>query len=472
MKHELSGKWAEYETAVNTLADSESKLKAAKNTLDSGEAEYSAKSAEIEAAGSKLSAGETELSNARAEYNAGLSQYNLQKAEADTRLKEAEKELEDARLKIADGKEELSSGWETYSTEREDAFTKIGDAQTKLNDAAKEISDGEKKIADGWTEYNDNKHKADSELHDARKKINDGEKKLSDAGTPKWYVLGRDMNPAFVTFKDDADKMHDLSTVFPVVFFLVSALVCLTTMTRMVDEDRTLIGTFKALGYSNSSIGSRYLKYAASASLIGSIAGILVGFRMIPNIIWKAYGIVFALPQMTPAFYPAIGLFSVLAVVGIVSFSTGTAVKNSLKENPASLMRPKAPKAGKRIFLESIKPVWDRMSFTKKVTARNLGLNKKRLLMTLAGILGSTSLVVTALGVGGAVNAIMDDQFGEIFHYDTTVGFTGGKPSPELERKMSDKGYFKNSAVVSYSSAEATDSDSDEDTFNIYIVSH
>ncbi len=174
---------------------------------------------------------------------------------------------------------------------------------------------------------------------------------------------------------------------------------------------------------------------------------------------------------MTPAFYPAIGLFSVLAVVGIVSFSTGTAVKNSLKENPASLMRPKAPKAGKRIFLESIKPVWDRMSFTKKVTARNLGLNKKRLLMTLAGILGSTSLVVTALGAGGAVNAIMDDQFGEIFHYDTTVGFTGGKPSPELERKMSDKGYFKNSAVVSYSSAEATDSDSDEDTFNIYIVS-
>lgn len=231
------------------------------------------------------------------------------------------------------------------------------------------------------------------------------------------------MNEAFVTYEGDTRRMHDLATVFPMVFFLVAALVCLTTMTRMVDEDRTLIGIFKALGYSNARIAGRYLKYAVSASLIGSLVGITAGFWLIPTIIWGAYGIVFALPDMTPAFYLGIGFMSVFATVFITTLSTGIAARNSLRESPADLMRPKAPKSGKRVFLEYIQAVWSRLTFTKKVTVRNLGLNKKRLLMSLVGIIGCTALVVTALGAKNAVRILLDDQFGDIFHYNVTIGF-------------------------------------------------
>jgi putative ABC transport system permease protein len=431
-KEELKRKWAEYNTAYKKIKDADAELASAKSKLDKGENEYSAKAAELESARAQLENAESKIASAKQSYQSGLSEYGKQKSEADT---------------------------------------KLANAKAELDSAAGKINEGENELAEKQKEYDDKKAEADSKLSDAKQEIEDAEKKLSDLGDPRWYVLDRNMNESFVTYDDDTGRMHDLATVFPVIFFLVAALVCLTTMTRMVDEDRTLIGTFKALGYSNGKIAGRYLKYAASASLIGSIAGVLLGFWLIPTIIWNAYGIVFALPEMTPALYYGIAFFSIFATVFIITLSTGIAAKKSLVESPAELMRPKAPKSGKRIFLEYVKPVWNRLSFTEKVTVRNLGLNKKRLVMTLIGILGCTALVVTAFGAKNAVRTILDKQFGDIFHYNLSVGFNGEEPSAELMSLLADENYFEKSTEVLRKSAEASLNEDDKEAYNIYVVS-
>lgn len=341
-KSELSDKWEEYNTAATKIKDAQTQLSNAKTTLENGEKEYEANAEKLAAASVQLNDGASELAEAKQTYESGLAEYEEEKANAEA---------------------------------------KLADAEEELANASEEIQDGENELIEKQKEYDDKKAEADTKLSDAKEEIEEAETKLSDLGEPKWYVLDRNMNESFVTYNDDADRMHDLATVFPVIFFLVAALVCLTTMTRMVDEDRTLIGTFKALGYSNAKIAGRYLSYAASASLIGSIAGVLLGFWLLPNIIWNAYNIVFALPEMTPAFYFGIAFMSIFATVFIITFATGIAVQKSLVELPANLMRPKAPKSGKRVFLENIKPIWNNLSFTRKVTVRNLGLNKKRLIM-------------------------------------------------------------------------------------------
>ena len=430
-KSELAKKWTEYNTAYSKLKEAETKLSGTKAKLEYGEKEYVVKAKEINHAKTQLESAENKLAAAKASYQSGLSEYNEKKSEAE--------------IKLTGAKDELQS-------------------------AEEKIKDGEKELAVKQQEYDDKKVEANHKLEDAKEKIDDAAKKLSDLGEPKWYVLDRNMNEAYVTYHDDTERMHDLATVFPVIFFLVAALVCLTTMTRMVDEDRSLIGTFKALGYSNVKIAGRYLKYAASASMIGSVVGVLVGFRLLPTIIWNAYGIVFALPDMNPAFYNGIAFISIFTTVFIISLSTGIAAKKSLIETPAELMRPKAPKSGKRVFLENIKPIWNHLSFTKKVTIRNLGLNKKRLIMTLIGILGCTALVVTAFGAKNAVRTILDKQFGGIFHYNISVGFNDKNPSSELTNLLADKTYFDNSIKVLRKSAEASLTD-DGKTFNVYIVS-
>lgn len=431
-KNSLAQKWAEYNAASAKISEGEAQLASAKQTLDNGETDYAGKSAELESAGKQLKGAENQLASAKRSYMSGLSEYNVQKT---------------------------------------DAESKLSDAKAKLDSAAVKIQDGEKELIKKQREYNDKKKEADAKLADAKQKIEDAQKKLSDYGKPKWYVLDRDMDTSFATYDDDTKRMHDLATVFPVIFFLVAALVCLTTMTRMVDEDRTLIGTFKALGYSNGKIAGRYLKYAASASLIGSFAGVCLGFWLIPTIIWGAYRIVFALPKMTPSFYWSIAFLSIFSTVFIITLSTGIAAKKSLVESPADLMRPKAPKSGNRVFLEYVKPIWKRLSFIQKVTVRNLGLNKKRLVMTLIGILGCTALVVTAFGARNAVRTILNGQFGGIFHYNVSVGFTGKDPSAELASRLTDPSYFKKSTLVLQRSAEASLKNNGKNTYNIYVVS-
>lgn len=431
-KNTLIQQWAAYNAAVAQVAQGEAALASARQALESGEADYAKNLQALESGKEQLSIAWQELEDGEKSYDDGLNEYTTQKANADIQF---------------------------------------ANAKAKLDDALVEITDGEKELKEKQQEFDDKKVDAAAKLADAKKEIDDADKKIADLGEPKWYVLDRNYDESFVNYKSNADRMRDLATVFPFVFFLVAALVCLTTMTRMVDEDRTIIGTFKALGYSNATIASRYLLYAASASLIGSILGVSLGFWLLPTIVWNAYQIIFILPDLAPGYFLNIGIISVLMTVLITTVSTGIAIRNSLQESPSDLMRPKAPKKGKRVFLEYIKPIWNGLSFTQKVTVRNLGLNMKRLSMILIGIIGCTALVVTALGAQNAVSSIISDQFGKIFHYNSMIGFSHGAPSSDLSALLSDSTYFQRSEVALRAAAEASVEGKDKDKLTVYVVS-
>ncbi len=431
-KGELAQKQAEYAAASQQAAQAETQLAAVKKSLDEGEKKYSAGAAQLQNAKTQIANAGSSLASAEVSYRSGLAEYEKQKQAAESRLS-------GARSSLAKAEADIKSGGERLASNRRDYDGKKSEAETKLADAARKISDAEKK--------------------------------LSDAGKPEWYVLDRSKDASFVSYKDDTQRMHDLATVFPVIFFLVAALVCLTTMTRMVDEDRTLIGTLKALGYSNAQIAGRYLRYAAAASLIGSVGGVCFGFWLLPTIVWNAYDIIFTLPPMTPAFYPGIAFLSAFATVFLITLSTGVAAKKTLVESPADLMRPRAPKSGRRVLLEYVKPVWSRLKFIRKVTVRNLGLNRKRLVMTVLGVLGCTALVVTALGAKNAVRVLLNDQFGTIFHYNVTVGFNGKEPSAGLVSRLNDRAYFKKSTEMFRKTAELSAKNDENVTCEVSVVS-
>lgn len=239
---------------------------------------------------------------------------------------------------------------------------------------------------------------------------------------PEWYVLDRNANSGFVEYDQAAERMNAIARVFPVFFFLIAALVCLTTMTRMVDEQRTYIGTMKALGYGRGSIAFKYLFYAASASILGSIAGLLIGFTLFPTVIFNAYAILFTMPSVILRFdvlYAGVSTgFAVLVTLG----ATLIACYQEIIITPASLMRPKAPKPGKRIFLERIRFIWSRLNFTHKVTARNLLRYKKRFFMTIIGISGCTALLLSGFGLRDSITSIVGNQFHTIDRYQMSIG--------------------------------------------------
>ncbi len=360
-------------------------------------------------------------------------------------------------LRQAELEDELSQAQEDYAAQKEAFNTQLEQAAALLGTDS--------------SQYLAMKEEGESALSDAKEQIEEAQNTLERLGKGKWYVLDRFQNDAFYTFYDATNRMESLATVFPVIFFLVAALVCLTTMTRMVDEDRILIGSFKALGYGNGSIGARYLLYAAAASVLGSLLGVMAGFQLLPSIVWNAYGIIFTLPALTPAFYPVIALGAILTTGLTTTFATGFAVVKALREAPASLMRPKAPPKGKRVLPEYIPFLWKRLSFTRKVTIRNLGLNKKRMLMTLAGVMGCTALLVTAFGTRNAIINLLDKQFGRIFHFDVSVSFSGDTPSDALTTQMEDEDTFTSSLLVLQKTAYAGLTEDADKTYSVSVIS-
>ncbi len=428
---QLNQSWQLLQEKEQLIISGEAQIAAAEVTLKQGEDIYATNLKKITQGQEQLAAAEVSLTTGQEQYNSARQEFNLSESAALIQLANGEQELQLAKDELDEGERKLQEGKDEFEKQKEDANTKLAEGEAELKDARS---------------------------------------KLEDLGEAKWYVLDRNLNESFLTFYDDSKRMQDLSTVFPVIFFLVAALVSLTTMTRMVDEDRVLIGTFKALGYSNSRIAGRYLLYALSASLIGSILGVILGFRFLPLMIWQAYGMMFALPTFEPNFYLNLALISVFASVSVITVATGFAAKKALGETPADLMRPKAPKIGKRIFLEYITPVWKRLSFTRKVTVRNLGLNKKRLLMTLIGILGCTALVVTSFATRAAVQSLVSRQFVDIFHYDVVVGLSEDTASSDLQSRLDNKEYFENSSLVMRRSGEATLEATPEDSNSIFIL--
>ncbi|WP_461615068.1 ABC transporter permease [Clostridium sp. Marseille-QA1073] len=276
------------------------------------------------------------------------------------------------------------------------------------------------KIEDIYTELSiivDDAKSKNTFLDEYKDLVNEVKEKI-EAVDKNWYIKTRDNNEGIRGFQDDSDRIKAIGTAFPLIFFLVATLVCLTTMTRMVEEHRIQIGTLKALGYSKFSIISQYFIYAFTASVIGSIIGVILGFKIFPFLIFNAYRIMYTIPPVAGNFHIDLAITSALVAIFCTTLAAVGASIKELVAVPAILMRPKAPKAGKRILLERIKFIWKRMSFTEKVTARNIFRYKKRFFMTIIGVAGCTALLITGFGLKDSIVAVTEKQFGEIYTYD------------------------------------------------------
>lgn len=346
-----------------------------------------AKKAELEAIIPQIQDGINQIQAASSKKAELQSQLN--------QLLSAKNQLNNAYSSLVDGQAQY-----------EDGVSKIEDAKTELNKSIEQLTLSK-------AEFNIQKHDALRELSDAQLEI--------DKMEGKWIVLDRDSHYSYRDYGACADRMDGIAKVFPVFFFLVAALVCMTTMTRMVDEQRNEMGTLKALGYSKLQIASKYLIYALIASILGSILGCSLGMYLFPTVIFNAWNTLYNIDQIKFLFQPGLILLASGSVTGITLLATLYSIYSELIEMPSQLMRPKAAKAGKKILLERISFIWKRLSFLRKVTARNIFRYKKRFFMTIIGIAGCSALLVAGFGINDSISDIVNQQYNVIYHYDATV---------------------------------------------------
>ena len=411
-RRELEDGRRELEDARAELIDGRKELDDARRELDDGWQEYYDGEAE---AREELSKAYRELSDGEQEYADGLREYEDGVAE----FQDGQRELDDGRRELADAWEELAG-----------ARRKLEDAKRDLEKAPGELADARQELDDGWREYNDGRAEADAEFADAEEELTDAERKLADAYEDlralkhaTTYTLTRSENTGYVCFENDTSIIEAISMVFPVFFFLVAALVCMTTMTRMVDEQRTQIGVLKALGYSNGQIMGKYLFYSGSAALAGSVSGFFAGSYALPWVIWEIYGIIYGFSTLDHVFLPGLMLVSFGAALLCSMGATYLSCRLELKRQAAELLRPKTPRAGRRVFLEYITPLWRHLSFLHKVSVRNVLRYQSRLVMMVLGIGGCTALLVTGFGIRDSIQHVADYQFDEIQLYDYAVTF-------------------------------------------------
>lgn len=393
-------------------------------------------------------------------------------------LDEKQAEIDAGRRQIEDGLSELQAQerqLEKTKIETENQFAvadeKLLDARQQYADGLAELEEGRQELIDGQKEYEDAKAEAEQELADGKEEILDAESEVREIEKGKWLLGDRSDNTSFSSYGDNADKIAAIATVFPVFFFLVAALVALTTMTRMVEEERGQVGTMKALGYTRGQIAAKYILYALTASLAGSGVGMLIGMQLFPRIILSAYNIMYDLPDLLTPFNWGFGLLATGAAVACTLLATLNACWAELREQPASLMLPKAPKAGKRILLEHIGPVWRRLRFTHKVTARNLFLYKKRFFMTVVGIAGCTALLVTGFGLQDSISDIVEKQFDELAHYQMLVSLQdeSALDGRDLAVILNDETKVTGHLAVSQQDATVVPEEGGEED-NLYIV--
>ena len=418
----LAASKAEIEAGEQELEKGQKQLKAAKKKLSKAQKEIDSNAETLAAGQAELDANVAKLNDNEAQYASGLEQYNSgarQIAENEAKLTSGEQEIAENEAKLADGEKEIADNEKKLA----DGEKEITDNEKKLQDAAKDLKKGEKDLADGKKEYEDAKKDAEDEIAENQQKLNDAKKELEDLEMPEWMVTDREDLPEYTDYGDNADRLRNIGQVFPVIFFLVAALISLTTMTRMVEEQRTQIGTLKALGYKKSAIAAKYICYAFFATLLGSVLGMLIGEKIIPYIIITAYGIMYHNVANTisidyqPGFALIASAASVVCTVGATLFASG----KELQETPASLMRPPAPKEGKRVLLERLTFIWKHLSFSWKSTIRNLFRYKKRLIMTVFGIAGSMGLMLVGFGIQDSISDIAAIQYRELQHYDGMV---------------------------------------------------
>lgn len=451
-EQELADARKQLEDAEKELEDGRTELESSKEQLEASKKEIQSSKQELEARQKELEDGTEQLNQGIDELNASIDalneakdQYNTLAASGQTddvtlatmnalyeQIQQGEAQIEAARAEIEASRAQLESGQEQINqgvSQIEEGEQQIADAEQQIEDAEAELADGEQEIADGWEEYYDGEKEAQEEIADGERQIADAKEKLADAEQevadieqPTWYVYDRDNLSDYSGYGDNADRMRAIGEVFPVIFFLVAALISLTTMTRMVEEQRTLIGTLKALGYEKHSIAGKYLGYACLATVSGSVLGILFGEKVFPYIIITAYGIMYQHMNVVVLPYSLeYGLIASVAALVCTIGATFFSCFRELREQAAELMRPPTPKQGQRVFLERFSSIWKRLNFSWKATVRNIVRYKKRFFMTVFGIGGCMALLLVGFGLKDSIMAIAVLQYEEIQLYDGNI---------------------------------------------------
>ena len=437
------------------LADARQQLEDAQAEVDSGRQELEASKQQLESSRQQLKDSQAQVDQGQEELNANIDalnkqidelnaakeQYNalaasgatddvtiatlnamyeeIQKGES--AVAQAQAQIDAAKAELESGQQQINSGWD-----------QITQGEQKISDSEAQLADAEAEIADGWEEYYEGEAEAEQEIADGEQKIADAKEELADAEAeindlekPEWYIYDRSNLPDYTGYGENADRMRAIGEVFPAIFFLVAALISLTTMTRMVEEQRTQIGTLKALGYEKHSIAGKYLGYALLATVSGSVVGILFGEKVFPYIIINAYGIMYQhMHDIVIPYNLGYGLGAAAAALASTLLATILSCYKELREQAAELMRPPTPKQGQRVLLERAAFIWKRLNFSWKASIRNLVRYKKRLFMTIFGIGGCMALMLVGFGLKDSIFAIVDIQYGEIQLYDGNIILT------------------------------------------------
>lgn len=395
----------------------------------------------------ELQTSKAQLDQTKAQLDAAKAQLN----QGEIEYRAGVRQLESSQRQLEASREELDQGWEDYET------------------GLQQWEDGEKAYQEGYESYTQSRQEAEDQLKDGRKEVEQAKRDLTLLEDGEWYILDRNTNTGYVSYSMDADRIANLAAVFPLIFFLVAALVSLTTMTRMVEEQRTTIGGLKAMGFSRGSIAIKYVGYGFLSSVIGAVLGLAVGLTLLPWIICTAWSAMYTIGDIHYSFEAATSLLAAGAAVGTVTLAALLACFSTLAATPAQLMRPKAPPVGKRIFLERITPLWRKLSFHYKITLRNLFRYQKRFWMTVAGIGGCAALIVTAFGVRGSIMGVMEEQFDVLYHYSAQVGLVDEITPLELEEvedTLSESGLVDDSLVCR---VETVTAQSESYTLDCYL---
>ena len=433
---------AQLAAAEQQIAQSEQQLNATEEVLKEGEVQLEAArqqitdgEAQLEASRQQLAAAETQLNAYRQQMADGEVQLNAarqQITDGETQLSQGRQELEQQKSVLEQSKAQMESGEQQIAQTRQqltegeaqiaEARQTLADARAELEDGKAELEEKEQELADAKQEYEDGYAEAQPELADARQQIADGEQELKDLEKQEWYVMDREDVTSAKGFADDAERIDNIGQVFPWIFFLVAALISLTTMTRMVEEQRQQIGTLKALGYRDGAIAVKYLCYAMLATVTGAVIGVVIGEKLFPWVIMNAYGMLYlGLPEyLTPLNWEQ-GLLAILTSIACTGLATLFSCWREMRAKPSELMRPEPPKNGRRVLLERVTILWKHLSFTQKSTVRNLFRYKKRFFMTVIGIGGCMGLMLVGFGLQDSITAIAKNQFVELFTYQAAV---------------------------------------------------
>ena len=458
------------QSAQNSKAEIQSNLNMARNALAQVNANYNSinqqlknlegmQDAQSAKQRAELEQTKTVLENKKRELEENIAKAEAGITQIEQSIQNGKAELENAKQTLQNSKSQITAQENTLKKTKIDAYAKIQDAQTTLNIAKSELANGE-------AELEEKRQEVDEKLNDAEKELIDARDKIAQIENATWYILDRNTNQGYTSFIQDTKSVESIGVVFPIVFFVIATLISLTSMTRMVEEERTQIGTLKALGYTKIQVASKYLIYALSACLIGGTIGMFVGCNLLPRVIWMMYSMMYSIDIFVVKFNVIYSLIGLAAASICVVGATLYAVLKELKETPAILMRPKAPKNGKRVLLEKVPFIWKHLSFTRKVTVRNLFRYKKRFLMTIIGILGCTALIITGFGLKDSITAIIPNQFEKVFKYDIQISLKANleeEQKNDLITELKDKNEIKDIVETNITAGNLTNGNKEEE---------